>query len=128
MLTHQFLGYNPPPGCKLVELLNTGNLSSSLRSVCSVELKLNSETELDLTHCEVAENEMDACERWTVSEWLFTPKHGVFGLARGWATITGVVLIIILTIMCICALPTVRKSGYFQVIFLCFYVLDYVPL
>ena len=124
----QLLGYNPPSVCKLVEISDAGNLSSSLKSICSVELKLDSETELNLTHCEVAENELDACERWTAAEWLFTPKHGVFGLARGWANITGFLLIIILTTMCICSLPTVRKSGYFQVGLLYLDLLDYVPV
>ena len=65
--------------------------------------------------CQQALNEATECNRWSAADWIFTPQPGVFGLAKGFASITGVILIIILTVMVICSLPIVRKSGYFQV-------------
>ncbi|CAL4180352.1 unnamed protein product, partial [Meganyctiphanes norvegica] len=53
----------------------------------------------------------------TYSEWLFTEKPGVFGLKKGWAYPTGVILIIILTVMVVCSQKFVRKSGYFEVFY-----------
>ena len=55
---------------------------------------------------------------YTVAEMLFTDKLTDFGLVGGWANPTGIALIIILTIMVICSLPFVRKSGYFEVIYI----------
>ena len=54
---------------------------------------------------------------WNYGDWLFTARPGVFGLIPGMANPAGVGLIIILTIMVVCALPMVRRSGYFQVSF-----------
>jgi len=46
---------------------------------------------------------------------LFTTKHGTFGLVPGWANVTGWALLAILTVMALCALPVVRRKGYFEV-------------
>lgn len=54
---------------------------------------------------------------WTLAEWLLTMRPGQFGLIKGIANPTGVALIIILTVMVICSLPFVRKSGYFEVFY-----------
>lgn len=54
---------------------------------------------------------------YTVAEWLFTAKPGLFGLVHGWANPTGVILIIILTIMFICSQPFVRRKGSFEVFY-----------
>ena len=75
----------------------------------------NEEQKRVLDECEKALDEAEPCQRWSIADWLFTPNHGVFGLAKGFANITGVCLIIILTIMVVCSLPIVRKSGHFQV-------------
>ena len=48
------------------------------------------------------------------TQMLFT---GMFGLILGIANPTGVALIIIVTIMVICSLPIVRKSGHFEVFY-----------
>ena len=48
-------------------------------------------------------------------EWLFTMKPGLFGLYPGLANITGWLLVVILATMGVCSLPSVRKSGYFEV-------------
>ena len=44
-------------------------------------------------------------------------RPGVFGLIHGVANPTGIALIIILTIMVICSMDFVRRSGYFQVFY-----------
>ena len=53
--------------------------------------------------------------KWNYGEWLFTSKPGVFGMIGGCANPTGVSLIVILTIMVLCSLPCVRRSGRFEV-------------
>ena len=83
------------------------NHHANVTRICSDEG--NAET------CQHALNEATECNRWSATDWIFTPRPGVFGLAKGFASITGVVLIIILTVMVICSLPIVRKSGHFQV-------------
>ena len=83
------------------------NHHANVTRICSEEG--NPET------CRHALSEATECNRWSAADWIFTPRPGVFGLAKGFASITGVVLIIILTVMVICSLPIVRKSGHFQV-------------
>ena len=53
--------------------------------------------------------------RYSYLEWIFTSKPNVMGLIPGWANLTGVGLILILTIMCICSMPIIRKKGHFEV-------------
>ena len=56
---------------------------------------------------------------------MFTTKPGVFGLVGGYANPTGVALILILTLMVICSMSFVRRSGYFQVFYfshLCYWL------
>ena len=102
----EHLGYVSPPGCKLVKIINIETKDSTL---CAEEQALN------LTHCELADNITDPCIRWTILEWFFTAKPRMFGLVGGYANVTGFVLLAILTLMCICSMPFVRKSGHFQV-------------
>lgn len=54
-------------------------------------------------------------EEYSVAEWLFTTKPGVFGLIGGYANPTGVVLIVILIVMFVCSQPFVRRGGSFEV-------------
>ena len=51
----------------------------------------------------------------TYPEVLFTTKSNIGWLVPGFAYLSGVLLIVILTIMVICSSPCVRRSGYFQV-------------
>lgn len=51
----------------------------------------------------------------TYAELIFTLCPELFGLYEGIANPTGVALMIILTVMVVCSLPFVRKSGYFEV-------------
>ena len=66
--------------------------------------------------CEEALELLTKCKPWSIFDWLLTPGPGVFGLVGGWANITGVLLIVILTIMIVCSLPFVRVNGYFEVV------------
>ena len=100
------MGYKVPSGCTV---LSNKTDTNKFKRTCPDEHKFN------LTHCEVSENGIDACDRWTIFEWLFTPKPGVFGLVGGFANVTGFGLIAILTIMCICSMPFVRRGEHFQV-------------
>jgi hypothetical protein len=57
------------------------------------------------------------CEHnYTMWEWLFTSKPGIWGLMGGWANPTGVAMIICLTVMFVCSLPVIRRSGHFEVL------------
>ena len=66
----------------------------------------------NITVCEVCN---DTSQAYSYGEWIFTSKPGIFGLIPGCANPTGVALICILTIMVICSMPFVRRSGNFQV-------------
>ncbi|KAL6262435.1 hypothetical protein P5V15_007520 [Pogonomyrmex californicus] len=54
---------------------------------------------------------------YSMSEWLLTTRPGRFGLVAGTAYPTGVVLLIILTIMIVCSMPFVRRGGCFEVFY-----------
>ncbi|KAK8386529.1 hypothetical protein O3P69_010870 [Scylla paramamosain] len=56
-------------------------------------------------------------QNWTYAEWILTMRPGVLGLVPGIANPTGVALMVILTVMVVCSLPFVRKSGYFEVFY-----------
>ncbi len=62
-----------------------------------------------------AETDPDCEHKYTAWDWLFTSKPGLFGLMGGWANPTGVALILVLTVMVICSLPCIRRSGHFEV-------------
>ena len=113
--------------------------SDELRIMDDFKIKYGNVTVSKMTHCEISLNtsqknltetcfdssrentcsnmltQASACKRWSVAEWLLTPYPGVFGLIKGYANITGVLLIFVLTIIVICSLPHVRRSGHFQV-------------
>ena len=72
---------------------------------------LNASEPLDFILCQVCP---EGVEPWNYGDWLFTMGPGVFGLVPGIANPTGVILIIILTIMVICSMPCVRRSGNFE--------------
>ena len=50
----------------------------------------------------------------TVQDYLFDTSMGI-GWFAGSANITGLALLVILTVMVICSHRAVRKSGYFEV-------------
>ncbi|XP_018332506.1 NADPH oxidase 5 [Agrilus planipennis] len=56
-------------------------------------------------------------KNFTVAEWLFTSRPGLFGLIGGWANPTGVLLFIILLIMFICSQAFVRRGGCFEIFY-----------
>ena len=98
------------------------NLTVSKMTHCEISLNTSQNNLTDTCFDASKENtcssmlaQASACKRWSVVEWLLTPYPGVFGLIKGYANITGVLLIVVLTIIVICSLPHVRRSGYFQV-------------
>ncbi|XP_073994728.1 NADPH oxidase isoform X2 [Rhodnius prolixus] len=54
---------------------------------------------------------------FTVAEWLFTSKPGLFGLVSGLANPTGVALILIIAVMFICSQTFVRRGGSFEIFY-----------
>ena len=93
------LNYKVPPGCLVT-------------TQCPESLGLSS---LNLTHCQLCPEEDS--HPWTFYQWLFTTGPGIFGLYPGIASVTGVALISIMTIMVVCSLPFVRRGGYFEVFY-----------
>jgi predicted ferric reductase len=69
--------------------------------------------QVNITHCQSCQ----AGQKWRYSDWMFTSQPGIFGLVGGYANPTGVALIIILTVMVICSMSFVRRSGYFLVFY-----------
>jgi len=66
---------------------------------------------------DVVHNPVVNSGNYTLSEWLFTMKPGVFGLIDGIANPTGVALISILVIMFICSQTFVRRGGCFEIFY-----------
>lgn len=54
---------------------------------------------------------------YTLAEFFFTSRPGLFGLIGGWANPTGFILLVILMIMFVCSLPFVRRGGSFEVFY-----------
>lgn len=54
---------------------------------------------------------------FTLAEWFFTARPGLFGLIGGVANPTGFALFVILLIMFICSQPFVRRKGSFEVFY-----------
>ena len=52
---------------------------------------------------------------YSAADWLLTSTPGLFGLVPGWANPTGVFLLLVLSVMVICSMKWVRKSGNFEV-------------
>ena len=115
------LGYRPPPGCYIVP--PTSNLSQYC-DPDSFTVPDGMSLNLTISHCEACVPE-EGGMRWSYMYWLLTTMPGVFGMPSGFANPTGVALIIILTIMFICSLSYVRRSGYFQV-FYCTHMLYFL--
>ena len=98
------------------------NLTVSKMTHCEISLSMSPKNLTETCFGEYKEKgcsdmltQATACKRWSVAEWLLTPYPGVFGLISGYANITGVILIFVLTIIVICSMPHVRRSGHFQV-------------
>merc|ERR1719242_2642280 len=106
------MGYKVPPGCDIVPR------ESKLTEFCewdALHVPEGLTINVTLTHCQACLP--DQGYKWTYAHWIFTTMPGVFGMPSGYAQITGVVLIVILTIIFIGSLAVVRRSGYFQVFY-----------
>lgn len=98
------LNYNLPEGCT----------TSNLTSVCPPGVL---DVSLNVSQCQVCDAASGHQGPWTYYEWLLTMKPGVFGLIPGIANVTGVALIVILTLMVLCSMSFVRRGGYFEVFY-----------
>ncbi|XP_076766799.1 NADPH oxidase [Xylocopa sonorina] len=54
---------------------------------------------------------------YTMAEWVLTDRPGLFGLVKGYANPTGVVLVILLAIIMLCSMPCVRRGGCFEIFY-----------
>lgn len=97
------LGYNPPPNCTIADA-SSGCPPESLDPSSNVTL------------CQLCDTE-NGGRPWSLYEWLFTMGPKIFGLIPGMANVTGIALIIILTLMVVCSMPFVRRGGYFEVFY-----------
>lgn len=115
------LGYNPPPGCNIV------SQESKLAEFCewdAFDVPTGMTLNATITHCEACLPDSNG-KKWSYTYWIFTTMPGIFGMPGGYANITGVALIITLTVMFFGSLSVVRRSGYFQV-FYCTHLLYWV--
>lgn len=105
------VGYNSPPGCNIVPR------ESNLTQLCDPDsFDTIWPRNVTITHCEACDPELEGA-KWSYTEWLLTPYPGVFGMPGGWANVTGVSLITVVTVMVMGSLSIVRRSGYFQVFY-----------
>lgn len=57
------------------------------------------------------------CNHYSIFEWLFTTRPGLFGLCAGCANPTGIALFFVLFIMFLCSQPFVRRGGSFEIFY-----------
>lgn len=57
------------------------------------------------------------CHHYTITDWLFTTKPGLFGLCAGCANPTGFALFLVLAVMFLCSQPFVRRGGSFEIFY-----------
>ena len=106
------MGYNTPPGCDIV------TRESKLTEFCewdALHLPQGLTINTSVTHCQACLPD-SAGEKWSYVYWIFTTMPGLFGMPGGYANVTGIVLIFVLTVIFIGSLSVVRRSGYFQVL------------
>ena len=101
-LSWENLRYHVPDGCSVVE--------EDLAGLCLPD-SFDPDNP-DIKFCQ-------SCLRpdfkeYSYYDWLFTTKPHCLGLIDGWAFPTGIALIITITVMYICAMPCVRRSGHFE--------------
>jgi len=107
------MGYNTPPGCDIVPR------ESKLTEFCdwdAFHVPEGLTLETNITHCQACLPDSQG-DKWSYVYWIFTTAPGVFGMPSGYANITGVVLIFIMTVIFVGSLAVVRRSGYFQVFY-----------
>ena len=97
------LGYNPPPNCTIADA-SSGCPPESL------------DPSLNVTQCQLCDTD-NGGRPWSFYEWLFTMEPKILGLIPGMANVTGITLIILLTLMVVCSMPFVRRGGYFEVFY-----------
>ena len=105
------MGYNTPPGCDIVPR------ESKLTEFCdwdAFHVPEGLTLETNITHCQACLPDSQG-DKWSYVYWIFTTAPGMFGMPSGYANITGVVLIFIMTVIFVGSLAVVRRSGYFQV-------------
>ncbi|XP_076282347.1 NADPH oxidase isoform X2 [Lasioglossum baleicum] len=56
-------------------------------------------------------------KNYTLNEWLLTSRPGLFGLIHGYANPTGIILIIILSVITLSSMPFVRRRGRFEIFY-----------
>ena len=102
-------GFQVPDGCEIV-LLN-----SNLSSFCSNEtVFLENNIDGNITHCLGCQSG----QYYNLVDWMFTTKPGVFGLIGGYANPSGIALMVIISIITICSMSFVRRTGNFQVFYI----------
>merc|ERR1719445_2310026 len=115
------MGYNLPPGCNIVtEDSKLAEFCEEDAFVVPTGMTLN----ITITHCEACLPDADG-KKWSYIHWIFTTMPGIFGMPGGYANITGVILILVMTVIFVGSLSVVRRSGYFQV-FYCTHLLYWV--
>ena len=62
----------------------------------------------------------------TMADWLLTPHSQLLGLVPGWAFPSGLLLVLLLSVLLMGAVPLVRNSGYFEVFY--WTHLTYLPI
>ena len=87
------LGYTTPANCTLVNI--------NMPNDCSEEDRSNVDRRVSL--CQ----ECHGGQPWTYMEWMLTTRPGVFGRPSGIANPAGLALILILTVMIVCAHPAI---------------------
>jgi ferredoxin-NADP reductase len=114
------IGYNVPEGCFLVktreEYNTTFEFPNRTKEYNTAELEdcPEGDANSDLLVCQACPEGFD---EWSYFDIILTNQPGVFGFPGGMANPSGVALLAIITVMTICSLPFIRRSGNFKVFY-----------
>jgi len=113
--------YSLPPGCKLETDMNLCNEASKKPAKTSPKAypqpggrpwgKFNESTSWFCQTCN------STGKPWSYAEWIFTDKPSFLGSLNGSANLTGLAMMVILTIMFVCSLPFIRRRGHFEIFY-----------
>ena len=105
-------GISPPPHW---DVNNSVSQQDRAGNVPSSPLVVSREAPVGLYLASSVNVSFDIPSSYTAADWLLTSTPGLFGLVPGWANPTGVFLLLVLSVMVICSMKWVRKSGNFEV-------------
>lgn len=98
------------------------NILSICNDICYVDVIMCIVSIIELTVLDNFNKGRSGDEIEPYWEYIFTLMSGVGFVGPGFAYLSGFILMVLLLFMFVCALPCIRRKGYFQVKLFTFFV------